>query len=124
MKAGFWDYLKAAFNARPLGMFIPPNWVGLAGFGLAGFINPGFWLLGAGLELGYLYTLINSKRFRRVVDGRFASVKEQTGKVHLGELLSRLGPEERDAYGAMVKRCHGILGQQSPPGSGSTFACC
>jgi len=116
MKAGLWDYLKAAFNARPMGMFIPPNWVGLTAFGLFGFMNPGFWLLGAGLELGYLYTLISSKRFRRVVDGRFANIKKQTGKVQLGELLSRLGTEEREAYGAMVKRCHGILGQQSRGG--------
>jgi len=116
MKAGFWDYLKAAFHARPMGMFIPPNWVGLVAFGMLGFVNPGFWLLGAGLELGYLYSLINSKRFRRVVDGRFASEKEQTGRVQLGELLSRLGSEEREAYGAMVKRCHGILGQQSRGG--------
>ena len=32
-------------------MPIPPNWFGLAAFGLLGaFINPGLWLIGAGLE--------------------------------------------------------------------------
>ena len=36
------SYLAAAFNARPFGMPIPPNWFGLATFGLLGaFINPG-----------------------------------------------------------------------------------
>ena len=35
-KRSFWSYLKAAFNARPFGMFIAPNWIGLAGFGLLG----------------------------------------------------------------------------------------
>ena len=29
MKPTFWDYVHAAFNARPAGMFIPPNWIGL-----------------------------------------------------------------------------------------------
>lgn len=116
MKPRLWDYLSAAFNARPIGMWIPPNWVGLATFGLFGFLNPGFWLLGAGLEMGYLYTLISSKRFRRVIDGRFAGAKQQTGQLQLGELLSRLEPDEREAYGAMVKRCHGILGQQASGG--------
>jgi hypothetical protein len=116
MKPRLWDYLKAAFNARPMGMLIPPNWVGVAAFGIFGFLNPGFWLLGAGLELGYLYTLISNARFRRVIDNRFSSVKEQTGQVQLGELLSRLESEAREAYGAMVKRCHGILGQQATGG--------
>ena len=42
------SYLAAAFNARPFGMPIPPNWFGLATFGFLGaFINPGLWLIGA-----------------------------------------------------------------------------
>ena len=53
-KPGFFDYIKAAFNARPLGMFVAPNWIGLGAFGLLGMMEPGFWVLGAGLELGYL----------------------------------------------------------------------
>jgi hypothetical protein len=62
-------YWWAAFNARPLGMPIPPNWFGLAAFGLLGlFLTPGFWLLGAGLELGYLTWLSTNPRFRRSVD--------------------------------------------------------
>ena len=49
MKPGFGDYVREAFNARPIGMFVPPNWIGLGLFGLLGIINPGFWLIGAGL---------------------------------------------------------------------------
>ena len=42
------SYLAAAFNARPLGMPIPPNWFGIAAFGLLGaLVNPGLWLIGA-----------------------------------------------------------------------------
>ena len=33
---GFFDYVGAAFNARPFGMFVPPNWIGLGAFGLLG----------------------------------------------------------------------------------------
>lgn len=67
MKLG--AYLWAAFNARPLGMPIPPNWIGLAAFALAGvFLSPGFFLLGAGLEAAYLYWLGSNARFRNTVD--------------------------------------------------------
>lgn len=67
MKLG--TYLWKAFNARPLGMPIPPNWIGLAAFALAGvFLSPGFFLLGAGLEAAYLYWLGSNVRFRNTVD--------------------------------------------------------
>jgi len=39
---GFFDYVRAAFNARPFGMFVPPNWIGLGAFALHGAANPGF----------------------------------------------------------------------------------
>ena len=63
------SYLAAAFNAKPLGMPIPPNWFGLASFGLLGaLINPGLWLIGAGLEGLYLWWLSKNERFRATVD--------------------------------------------------------
>lgn len=63
------SYLAAAFNARPLGMPLPPNWFGLAAFALAGvFLSSGFFLVGAGVEALYLYWLSNNQRFRASVD--------------------------------------------------------
>ncbi len=63
------SYLSAAFNARPLGMPIPPNWFGIAAFGLLGaLINPGLWLIGAGVEGFYLWWLSRNERFRKTVD--------------------------------------------------------
>lgn len=63
------SYLWKAFTARPFGMPIPPNFFGLAAFGLLGaFVNPGFWVLGLGLEIGYLYLLSQNTRFRRAID--------------------------------------------------------
>ena len=63
------SYLAAAFNARPFGMPIPPNWFGIAAFALLGaFVNPGLWLVGAGLEGLYLWVLSRNSRFRATVD--------------------------------------------------------
>ena len=39
-KTGFLDYVRAAFNARPFGMFVAPNWIGLGTFGLLGLMDP------------------------------------------------------------------------------------
>jgi len=62
-------YLAAAFNARPFGMPVPPNWFAVAAFGLLGsFVDPGFYLIGAGVEGLYLWALSRNRRFRATVD--------------------------------------------------------
>jgi len=64
-------YLWAAFNARPMGMPIPPNWIALAAIGMLGWaLSPGFLLVGLGLELAYLAWLSSNERFRTLVDAR------------------------------------------------------
>jgi hypothetical protein len=63
------SYLAKAFSARPLGMPIPPNWFGIAAFGLLGaLVNPGLWLIGLGLEGIYLWAVSKNQRFRNTVD--------------------------------------------------------
>ncbi len=63
------SYLAAAFNAKPFGMPIPPNWFGIASFGLLGaLVNPGLWLVGLGVEGLYLWWLSRNERFRATVD--------------------------------------------------------
>lgn len=67
--SGSRSYLAAAFNARPFGMPVPPNWFGIAAFALLGaLVNPGLWLIGAGLEGLYLWALSRNPRFRATVD--------------------------------------------------------
>ncbi|GFE78930.1 hypothetical protein GCM10011487_09300 [Steroidobacter agaridevorans] len=67
--SGSRSYLAAAFNARPFGMPVPPNWFGIAAFALLGaFVNPGLWLIGAGLEGLYLWVVSRNERFRATVD--------------------------------------------------------
>lgn len=70
------SYLWAAFTAKPFGMPIPPNWFGLAAFAMLGAVlSPGFFVVGAGLEIAYLAWLANNKRFRATVDAEARSLR-------------------------------------------------
>ena len=112
-KPGFFDYVAAAFNARPIGMFVPPNWVGLAAFGLLGIANPGFWVLGAGLELAYLLTLSTNSRFQNLVAAQPASASLAEWNQRLRRALERLDPGDRRLYTSLVERARSIIELQS-----------
>ena len=106
MSAG--RYLWAAFNARPLGMPIPPNWFGLAACGLLGaFVSPGFWLLGAGLELAYLALLARSPRFRRSVDA--GAAKPDPAGQRYEATLALLGDSQRARQQRIEARAREVL---------------
>jgi hypothetical protein len=116
-KPGFLDYVTAAFNARPLGMFVAPNWVGLAAFGLLGIANPGFWVLGAGLELGYLLTLATNGRFQRAVSSRPLSEARAEWNRRIERLSSRLSRPDRERFTALSQRCASIIDLQTHGGA-------
>jgi hypothetical protein len=102
-------YWWAAFNARPLGMPIPPNWFGLAAFGLLGlFLTPGFWLVGAGLELGYLAMLSTNPRFRRAIDVGDAPQDDPVDARYLA-LVRSLDAEHGKRQAGMEARAREIL---------------
>ncbi len=111
---GFFSYVKAAFSAKPLGMPIAPNWVGIVAFGIAGFLNPGFWLLGAGAELAYLLTIASNKRFQRIVDG---AAKSPADARRLEAMISTLPPKDLRQYQFISSRCREILKQQQSQGA-------
>lgn len=104
---GFSRYLRAAFSARPLGMPIPPNWIGLAAVGLLGwFIDPGLWLVGAGLEIGYLVALSSNVRFRRLID---AEQPRASGPDRRAELVTQLDAKALTQQESLEERCRTIL---------------
>lgn len=106
------SYLLAAFNAKPFGMPIPPNWFGLAAFGLLGvFLTPGFWLLGAGLEVAYLAALSGSQRFRNVVDAGALQKQQVEDPVdkRYREFLDKLSPSEQRRHQQVEGRAREIL---------------
>ena len=111
-RSKFRRVLREAFNARPIGMGVPPNWLGIGLFGLLGVLNPGFWVLGAGFELLYLYTLSTNRRFQRLVAGkdRLAEARAWEGRVRA--LVLALPAEDQSRYRALEKRCEAILFDQ------------
>ncbi|HEY5752149.1 MAG TPA: hypothetical protein VIT21_03295 [Chthoniobacterales bacterium] len=116
MAAGFQDYLREAFNARPWGMFVAPNWVGLAAFGVLGLLNPGFWILGAGLELGYLFFLTGNSRFRHYVDSLETGEEVKAWQQKVAERGGRLLPASVRRFQGLQERCESILSKQQAAG--------
>lgn len=106
-------YLQAAFLARPeipgLG-HVPINLVALACLGILGFVNPGFWFLGIGLEVGYLGLLVSNPRFRNVIDAldRPGSAPADQAKVELA-LIQRLAAPARKALQRVEAGCARVL---------------
>jgi hypothetical protein len=111
-KPGFFDYVTAAFNARPFGMFVAPNWIGLGTFGLLGFMEPGFWVLGAGLELGYLLLLSTNERFQRLVNAGPLIAATSDWNKRIQTLLGRLDAGDRRIYDLLAQRCRSIIDLQ------------
>ncbi len=107
------DYLKAAFWRRAalpgLGA-LPLNLMGLAAFAVLGLANPGFWLLGAALELAYLTFVGGSRRFQTLVDGErlLAAQRGWEDQVHLA--VEHMGDESRERYRHLLGQCRTILG--------------
>lgn len=111
---GFWAYLKAAFNARFLGMFISPSWVILAAFVFLGVVvNPGFFLIGAGIELSYLFTIAGHPRFQRYIQSRALSKLVMAQKAEwqsrTDKLIQQLGSDDQKKFYSLENRCNSIL---------------
>lgn len=108
MSGNKFSYLAAAFNARPFGMPVPPNWFMLAAFGLlGGFVDPGFWLIGLGLEGIYLWALSSHPRFQAVVDATSEErVREDASDWHsqYRSLTSRLDDAGQRAQADMEQQ--------------------
>ena len=114
MKPSLWDYLREAFNARPIGMFFPPNWAMLGGFGLAAgyFRMPEFLILGAGVELGYLLLLGTNARFQRFVAGKLGAAGTREVEAKWQKLVASLPDADRRRYATLAQRCQSVLEQQ------------
>ncbi len=112
MTPSAWDFIRKAFNARPIGMFIPPNWIGLGVFGLLGIVNPGFWIVGLGLELGYLWALGTNERFQKFVGASQQVSTRKQWQAKIDFLVQQLSSEDQLRYRNLEKRCRSVLEQQ------------
>ncbi|HEU4604524.1 MAG TPA: hypothetical protein VFS24_21300, partial [Steroidobacteraceae bacterium] len=104
------SYLGAAFNARPLGMPIPPNWLALGIVALLGIaINPGIWLIGAGLEGLYLWILAGNARFQATVDAENGKDDWSARYQSLASSLDRQATESQSAVEQQAREISEIL---------------
>ncbi len=106
-----WDYLRAAFFARRrvtgLGG-VPLNVLFLLGTGVAGLLNPGIWLLGAGVELAYLTWLSHNERFRALVRGEHLRRHARTADAQIEAVITSLSPESQARWKRLQQRCRQI----------------
>lgn len=122
MRATLRDYVREAFNARPLGMFVAPNWAALTAAGMLGFLNHGFWVIGAGLEAAYLFTLLQSERFRRYVDAIVVTDATEGWKAVMKERSSRLTADSAKRLQTLEERCRAVLSSQQERSAASELA--
>jgi hypothetical protein len=112
---GFWDCLKAAFTWKiPIAGLghVPINIVILPVFAVLGILNPGFWLLGGAVEMGYLFLLAGNTRFQKLVQGiRLTQTKGAPLRdaEKQARLIAALDPSSRSRYQALSQTCSSIL---------------
>ncbi|HSI86476.1 MAG: hypothetical protein ACAI35_23660 [Candidatus Methylacidiphilales bacterium] len=103
-----WRYVNEAFWLRydipGLGQ-IPLNCVALAGAGVLGFGNAGFWFLGAALEATYLLALATNPRFQAVINARDIQLQNVDVAGEKGKLLAVLIPPAQQRLQALEQKC-------------------
>lgn len=110
---GYLDYLRAAFRYRPrLGWLghMPVNQMSLFVFGMLGVVNPGFWFLGAALEIGYLGFLSTNSSFQKLVQGTRLLQRQEGWEEKLQRTLASLLPDSQARYRRLLGLCGLILG--------------
>ena len=105
----FWDLLRAAFSFKPPGMIVAPNWVGIALFAMFGILNPGVWLIGAGLELAYLLALVTNERFRHTVERNLLTARVEDRDARIEERVRALSGGAQRRFRQLEERCEAVL---------------
>jgi flagellar motility protein MotE (MotC chaperone) len=108
-KPGLWSYIKAAFNVRwpvPGLGGVPVNWLAVLGFAIAGFlVHPAIWLLGAGLEFGFVMMLAQNPRFQRLVDANQGVKEDFNFAARVSQMLAGVPGLARKRYADLELRC-------------------
>jgi len=109
----YWDYVKAAFwkpvRSRVLGA-MPLTQMLLVSFGLAGFVNPGFWLLGLAGVVALVGGRSASERFQKLVDAERLQARKVNAEDRMKLAYDQLQPASQARYRALVVVCREVLG--------------
>jgi hypothetical protein len=123
-RLSYWDYVRAAFwkpvRSRVLGA-MPLTQMLLASFGIAGFINPGFWLLGLAGVVAFVGGRSASERFQKLVEGERLLARSGSAEDKMKAAYERLQPASQSRYRALVVVCREVLGIGGGEGSLGDF---
>lgn len=118
--ARLFRYLWAAFTLRPPGFLVAPNLLAVVAVVLLGLLNPGVWLIGAGLELAYLWVVTGNARFRAAVD--FATSGEADAVARLDAALAALPKPDQQRHRELRERAGRVLDYVGPDDHPATVA--
>ena len=107
-----WRYLKSAFlvsvDVPALGR-IPVNVLGVAAFGILGFAQPAFWLLGLAIEATVLPSLAFNPRFQKVVQAEQVQLSESDAEQKRRALVNVLEPQTKQRLSKLIDRCNQVI---------------
>ncbi len=107
-----WRYFKSAFlvtvDVPSLGR-IPVNVLGVAAFGILGFAQPAFWLLGLAIEATVLPSLAFNPRFQKVVQAERLQLSEGDAEQKRKALVGLLETQARQRLSSLIDRCNRVL---------------
>jgi hypothetical protein len=107
-----WRYLKSAFlvsvDVPSLGR-VPVNVLAVTAFGILGFAQPAFWLLGLAVEATLVPTLAFNPRFQKVVEAQALEVSEGSADEKRQALIRLLESAAQQRLWGLVKKCSQVL---------------
>jgi len=116
---GWVRYLWKAFNARPFGAPIPPFWFLGAAFGLLGFfLDPGFYLIGAGVTAACVALVAGNPRFRNTVDAGDLALAAPAPDPH-ARLVERLDAASKARQAKLEEQCRQLQSVLETANAGS-----
>jgi len=107
-----WRYLKSAFlvtvDVPSLGR-VPVNVLGAAAFGILGFAQPAFWLLGLAIEAAIIPTLAFNPRFQKVVEAQSLQLSQGDADQKRAVLVKLLETSAQQRLWGLAKKCDQVL---------------
>ena len=109
----YWDFVKAAFwkpvRSRLFGA-LPLTQMLLVSCGIAGLVNPGFWLLGLAGVVALVGGRSSSARFQKLIEAERLAARAEGAEDRMQKAYERLQPASQSRYRALVLQCREILG--------------
>lgn len=107
-----WSYIKSAFLVRvevPGLGHLPLNAMLAAGFGILGFAQPGFWLLGLAVESIIVPGLAFNPRFQKYVQSQQLQVAKNDDQANRRTLIQMLDTSAKDRITLLGANCSRVL---------------